>query len=93
MKPTFIQLPTAVQHVIFQDVQWNYDPYEGSREEEIENAINGNLSERNVSILMNYYNALSEDTIKTLIHLAIESATNSIISCNDTLIKFFPVSS
>jgi hypothetical protein len=61
MKPTtWEEVPHSLLHNLLWDMDLDYDPYESSKAEAIDNIVNGIISQINEGVIKSYWNGLSE---------------------------------
>lgn len=65
MKPqSFFDLPGLLQESLLWDMELDYDSYESSKVQKIDEIMNGNLCSENERIIINSYKFMSEDFLK-----------------------------
>lgn len=68
MKPDFNDLPWCVQERLLHEMELHYDSYESSKAQTIEQIEHGHIDSYNEFVIKNYYNAVSEDFLVTVIN-------------------------
>ena len=72
MKPDFNDLPWCVQKRLLHEMELHYDSYESSKAQTIEQIKHGHIDSYNEFVIKNYYNAVSEDFLVTVINEELE---------------------
>jgi hypothetical protein len=72
MKPDFNDLPWSIQERLLWEMELDYNNYESSKAETIHEISNGYVYSPNDLIIKNYYKAISEDFLLTIINQELE---------------------
>ncbi len=86
-KIPFNSLPSRVQESLLWDMELEYDAYESSKPATIHGILCGNIDSTNKTAIVNYYKALSADSLRVTIAYVAAEAQGQLDGCRNTLSK------